>query len=64
MKLTEQEKKAFGLFAFGHNLSEICLIMGMSYQQGVNLMNGILDKSPYETAKELYVNADSIEIED
>lgn len=64
MKLTEQEKKAFELFAFGHNLSEISLIMGMSYQQAVNLMNNILTKSPYKTAKELYENANSIEIED
>ena len=64
MKLTEQEKKAFELFAFGHNLSEISLILGLSYQQTVNLMNDILTKSPYKTAKELYVNANSIEIED
>lgn len=64
MKLTAQEKRAFELFAFGHNLSEISLIMGMSYQQTVNLMNNILAKSPYKTAKELYTNADSIEIED
>ena len=64
MKLTAQEKRAFELFAFGHNLSEISLIMGLSYQQTVNLMNDILTKSPYKTAKELYANADSIEIED
>lgn len=64
MKLTEQEKKAFELFAIGHHMSEISLIMGVSYQQAVNLMNGILAKSPYKTAKELYENANSIEIED
>ena len=64
MKLTEQEKKAFELFALGHNLSEISLIMGMSYQQAVNIMNNILTKSPYKTAEELYENANSIEIED
>ena len=64
MKLTEQEKKAFELFAFGHNLSEISLIMGMSYQQAVNLMNNILTKSPYKSAQELLANANSIEIED
>lgn len=64
MKLTEQEKKAFELFAFGHNLSEISLTMNMSYQQAVNLMNNILAKSPYKTAKELFENANSIEIED
>ena len=63
MKLTAQEKRAFELFAQGHNLSEISLIMGMSYQQAVNLMNNILAKSPYKTAHELYVNANSIEIE-
>lgn len=64
MKLTEQEKRVFELFAFRHNLSEISLIMGMSYQQAVNIMNSILTKSPYKTAKELYENANSIEIED
>ena len=64
MKLTEQEKKAFKLFALGHNLSEISLIIGMSYQQAVNLMNKIIAKSPYKDAKELYENANSIEIED
>lgn len=64
MKLTEQEKKAFELFAFRHNLSEICLIMGMSYQQGVNLMNKIVAKSPYKTEKELLANINSIEIEE
>ena len=64
MKLTEQEKRAFELFAFRHNLSEISLIMGLSYQQAVNLMNNILAKSPYKTEKELYANANSIEIED
>ena len=64
MKLTEQEKKAFELFAFGHHLSEISLIMGLSYQQAVNLMNEILAKSPYKTARDLYANANFIEIED
>ena len=64
MKLTEQEKKVFELFAFRHNLSEISLIMGMSYQQTVNVMNRILAKTPYKTHKELYANADSIKIED
>ena len=64
MKLTEQEKRAFKLFAIGHSISEISLIMDMSYQQAVNVMNNIVAKSPYKTAKDLYVNANSIEIED
>ena len=64
MKLTEQEKKAFDLYAFGHNLSQISLIMGLSYQQAVNIMNSILTKSPYKSAQELLANANSIEIED
>ena len=64
MKLTEQEKEAFELFAQGQGMQEIALIVGVSYQQAVNIMNSVLDKSPYKTAKELFENAKSIEIEE
>lgn len=64
MKLTEQEKEAFELYTQGKGIAEIALIIGVSYQQAVNILNSILTKSPYKTAKELYENANSIEIED
>lgn len=64
MKLTEQEKEAFELYTQGNSIAEIALTIGVSYQQAVNIMNSILTKSPYKTTKELYVNANSIEIED
>lgn len=63
MKLTEQEKEAFELYTQGNGIAEIALIIGVSYQQAVNIMNSILTKSPYKTAQELLVNANSIEIE-
>ena len=64
MKLTEQEKEAFELYTQGNGIAEIALIIGVSYQQAVNIMNSILYKSPYKTAKELFENAKSVEIEE
>ena len=64
MKLTEQEKEAFELYTQGNGIAEIALIIGVSYQQAVNIMNSVLTKSPYKSAKELLANANSIEIED
>ena len=64
MKLTEQEKEAFELYTQGKGIAEIALIIGVSYQQAVNIMNSILTKSPNKSAQELLANANSIEIED